>query len=219
MTRMAPEWLRALMGEAATPGLELALPYLIAALFIGYLLGAVPFGLLVARVMGLGDPRKAGSGNIGATNMLRSGGKAAGAATLLLDALKGMAAVWIGGMWGPDAAVLGGAGAVLGHIFPVWLKFKGGKGVATLLGVTLALSWIAGIGALLVWLALAAATRYSSVGGLGAVAASPFLLWAAGRLEAVLVVWALALLVWFMHRANIQRLLRGEESRIGGRKS
>ena len=216
MGRMIPEWLRALIDPgAAAPGLEAAAPFLIAALLIGYLLGSVPFGILVARAFGAGDLRKVGSGNIGATNVLRAGGKTAGALTLLLDGLKGAAAVWIAGRWGPDAAVLGAAGAVLGHLFPVWLRFAGGKGVATLLGVTLALAWVAGVVALLVWLAAAALTRRSSVGGLAAAAACPLALWGGGRLEAVLLVAVLALLVWARHHANIARLIAGTEPKIG----
>ncbi|MEM6743017.1 MAG: glycerol-3-phosphate 1-O-acyltransferase PlsY [Pseudomonadota bacterium] len=216
MGRMIPEWLRALIDPgAAAPGLEAATPWLLGALLIGYVLGSIPFGIFLARAFGGGDLRKVGSGNIGATNVLRAGGKAAGALTLLLDGLKGAAAVWIAGRWGPDAAVLGAAGAVLGHLFPIWLRFAGGKGVATLLGVTLALSWLAGAAALLAWLAAAAASRRSSVGGLASAAVCPFALWGVGRLEAVLVVAALALLVWLRHHANIARLIAGTEPRIG----
>lgn len=216
MGNMIPEWLRAIVDPgAAAPGLEAAAPWLIAALGIGYALGSIPFGVLVARAFGIGDLRKVGSGNIGATNVLRAGGKAAGALTLLLDGLKGAAAVWIAGRWGPDAAVLGAAGAVLGHLFPVWLRFAGGKGVATLLGATLALSWAAGGVALAAWLAGAAATRRSSVGGLASALACPLGLWAAGRYEAVLVVLALAALVWARHHANIARLIAGTEPKIG----
>lgn len=217
MIRFMPEWMRALLDSgAAAPGLEAATPYLLGALGLGYLLGTIPFGILVAKALGLGDPRRSGSGNIGATNLLRTGGRAAGAATLLLDAGKGLAAVWIAWGWGPDPAALAAAGAVLGHLFPVWLAFRGGKGVATLLGATLALAWPAGLAALVVWLAAAGLTRYSSVGGLAAVASAPFGLWAFGRPEAVLVFIALAALVWAKHAANIGRLIRGEESRIGG---
>ncbi|MEM1314137.1 MAG: glycerol-3-phosphate 1-O-acyltransferase PlsY [Pseudomonadota bacterium] len=218
MGNMIPEWLRAMIDPgAAAPGLDEAAPWLIAALLIGYLLGSIPFGVLVARAFGIGDLRQVGSGNIGATNVLRAGGKAAGALTLLLDGLKGAAAVWLAGRWGPDAAALGAAGAVLGHLFPVWLRFSGGKGVATLLGVTLALSWLAGALALVAWLAGAGATRRSSVGGLAAALACPLGLWATGRYEAVLATLALAALVWARHHANIARLLAGTEPKIGER--
>ena len=219
MTRFLPEWLRALVDSgAAAPGLEAAAPWLAAALLGGYLLGSIPFGVLVARAMGLGDLRKLGSGNIGATNVLRTGNKAAAAATLLLDALKGAAAVAVFARWGPDAAVLGGAGAVLGHLFPVWLRFRGGKGVATLLGVTLALAWPWGLAALAVWLAAAGLTRRSSVAGLAACTAAPLILWAAGRPEAVVVVGALVALVWWKHRENLARLAAGTEPKIGAKR-
>ena len=218
MTRFLPEWLRALLDPgAAAPGLEAAAPYLLGALLLGYLLGSIPFGVIVARVAGLGDLRKIGSGNIGATNVLRTGNKAAAAATLLLDAAKGAVAVLIGAQWGPDTAVLAAAGAVLGHLFPVWLRFRGGKGVATLLGVALGLAWPVGLAALAVWAAAAALSKRSSVGGLAACAAVPLGLWAAGRLEAVLVAAVLFLLVVWKHRENIARLIAGTEPRIGQR--
>ena len=218
MGRMIPEWLRAAIDPgAAAPGLEAAAPWLIAALALGYLLGSIPFGPIVARAIGAGDLRKVGSGNIGATNMLRAGGKGAGAAVLLLDGAKGAAAALLAARWGPDAAVLGAAGAVLGHLFPVWLRFRGGKGVATLLGVVLGLSWPAGVGALAAWAAGAALTRRSSVGGLASAAAAPVALWAGGRLEAVLVVAALAAAVWWRHRGNLARLAAGTEPKIGAR--
>lgn len=216
MTRFLPEWLRALVDSgAAAPGLEAAAPWLAAALAGGYLLGAIPFGVLVARVLGLGDLRKVGSGNIGATNVLRTGNKGAAAATLALDALKGAAAVVLFARWGPDAAVLGGAGAVLGHLFPVWLRFRGGKGVATVLGVLPALAWPWGLAALAVWAAAAGLSRRSSVAGLAACTAGPAILWAAGRTEAVVVVAALVALVWWKHRENLARLAAGTEPKIG----
>jgi glycerol-3-phosphate acyltransferase PlsY len=218
MIGLMPEWMRALLiPGTAHPGLEAALPYLLAALAIGYLLGTLPSGVVIARLLGLGDLRSMGSGNIGATNVLRTGSKAAAAATLLLDAGKGAAAVLIAGRWGADPAVLGAAGAVLGHLFPVWLRFRGGKGVATILGVTLALAWPAGLACLVVWLGGAGLSRRSSVGGLAAAAAAPLALYAFGRPEAVLVAAALALLVWVKHHENIARLLRGEEARIGSK--
>ncbi|SET26441.1 glycerol-3-phosphate 1-O-acyltransferase PlsY [Oceanicella actignis] len=211
---MIPEWLRALLGQAAAPGLDEAAPYLAAAFAAGYLLGAIPFGVVIARLMGLGDLRKIGSGNIGATNVLRAGGKGAAAATLALDAGKGAAAALLFAGWGPDAQVLAGAGAFVGHLFPVWLRFRGGKGVATFLGLILALDPLAGLGACAVWLAVAALTRISSAAGLAATASGPLWLWALGDLHAVLVAAVLAALSWLRHRDNIRRLARGEESRI-----
>ena len=218
MIRFMPEWLRALVDPtAAAPGVEAAAPWLIAALALGYLLGSIPMGVLASRLFGLGDLRKIGSGNIGATNVLRTGNKKAAAATLLLDAAKGAVAVLIAGRWGPDAAALAALGAVLGHLFPVWLGFRGGKGVATLLGVTLALSWPAGLCALVAWAGAAALTRISSIGGLASALAAPVALWAFGALEAVVLAAVMAALVWARHWQNIGRILRGEESRIGGK--
>jgi len=204
-------------------------PYLALALGAGYLLGAVPFGLLLTRVAGLGDIRAIGSGNIGATNVLRTGRKGLAAATLLLDAIKGTAAVLLVLRYaGPDAALMAGYGAVLGHLFPVWLGFKGGKGVATGLGVLFGLDWRIAAAACVVWLAAAAITRRSSAGSLAAFAAAPLLalylplLWAPGA-EALgdrqLAVFAaiLAAAIWAKHHANIRRLVAGTEPRIGQR--
>ena len=199
-------------------GLERALPWLIAAFAGGYLAGSIPFGLLLSRLMGLGDLRRIGSGNIGATNVLRTGNKAAAAATLLLDAAKGAAPVLIFLSWGDLAAQAGGFGAFLGHCFPVWLRFRGGKGVATFLGIVLALHWPAGVAVCATWLAGAGMSRISSVGALAAAASAPLWLIAFARWEAVLVALALAALVWLRHGGNIARLLRGEEPRIGGRR-
>lgn len=187
---------------------------------MGYLLGSIPFGLLLTRAAGLGDIRKVGSGNIGATNVLRTGRKGLAAATLLLDALKGVIAVLIARQVGELAAVGAGAGAVIGHMFPVWLGFKGGKGGATVLGVFLSLSWpIAAVGAG-VYLLTAAIFRYSSLATLLATAlgaASAW--WLAPRLVAMLAT-VLVLLVWAKHHENIRRLLAGTESKIGqGKKS
>jgi len=197
--------------------LDRALPWFGLALTVGYLIGSIPVGVLLARLAGLPDPRGLGSGNIGATNMLRTGHKGAAAATLLLDGLKGAAPVLIFLGWGDLAAQLAGLGALLGHCFPVWLRFRGGKGVATLLGIVLALHWPSGVGALVIWLVAAGLSRRSSVGALGASAAAPLWLWGLGRLEAVLAVAAFATLVWLRHRANIARLVAGTEPRIGGR--
>ena len=195
---------------------EFSGPYLAAALIGGYLLGALPFGLLLTRIAGLGDIRDIGSGNIGATNVLRTGRKGLAAATLLLDAGKGAAAVLVAGIWGPDMAIMAGYGAVLGHLFPVWLKFKGGKGVATILGVLLAIAWPVGAACCLTWLLVAAAFRYSSLAALIALAASPAFAWfLLGDLQMVEMGAILALLAWSRHLANIRRLLKGEESKIG----
>ncbi len=218
MIRFFPDWARALVDSgAAAPGLEAAAPWLLAAFLGGYLAGTVPFGLLLARLFGLGDLRRVGSGNIGATNVLRTGGKGAAALTLLLDAAKGAVPALVFAAWGRDAAVLAAAGAVLGHVFPVWLRFRGGKGVATLLGAALGLAWPVGLGALAAWAAAAALSRRSSVGGLASAAAVPAGLYLAGRWEAVGIAVLLAALVWVRHHANIARLIAGTEPRIGAR--
>lgn len=196
---------------------EFAWPYLLAALVGGYLLGAVPFGLVVTRLAGLGDIRKIGSGNIGTTNVLRTGRKGLAAATLLLDGGKGTAAVLIAGMWGPDTALAAGFGALIGHLFPVWLRFKGGKGVATTLGVLLALAWPVGASACATWLLVAALFRYSSLSALVALAAAPLYAWLfTGDLQLVEFAAIVAVLVWAKHHENIRRLLTGRESKIGG---
>ncbi len=198
---------------------EFAWPYLLAALASGYLLGSIPFGLLLTRMAGLGDVRQIGSGNIGATNVLRTGRKGLAAATLLLDGGKGAAAVLIAKLWGPDMALVAGFGAVIGHLFPVWLGFKGGKGVATTLGVLLGLSPLLGAASCLVWLIVAFVTRYSSLAALVAVAAAPLVSWfLLADLQMVELTAALAALVWLRHHENIRRLLTGQESKIGGKK-
>jgi glycerol-3-phosphate acyltransferase PlsY len=187
----------------------------LAALF-GYLVGSIPFGVLIARGLGLGDLRRIGSGNIGATNVLRTGNKAAAAATLVLDAGKGAAAVLAArALGGEAAAMVAGFAAFLGHCFPVWLGFKGGKGVATFLGLTIALAWPAGLAACATWLATAAAFRFSSLAALVAAASIPLWLAAFGRPDAVLFGVALAALVFARHHANIRRLLDGSEPKIG----
>ena len=199
---------------------EFAWPYLLAALVGGYLLGAIPFGLILARLGGLGDIRMVGSGNIGATNVLRSGRKGLAAATLILDGGKGAVAVLLAGIWGPDMQLAAGFGAVLGHLFPVWLRFKGGKGVATTLGVLLGLAWPVGVAACATWLAVAAAFRFSSLSSLLSVALAPAYGWLLmGDLQLVEMAGMLAVLIWWRHRANIRRLLTGNEPRIGRKSS
>ncbi|MBI5264603.1 MAG: glycerol-3-phosphate 1-O-acyltransferase PlsY [Bradyrhizobium sp.] len=190
--------------------------FLPVALIIGYLLGSIPFGLVLTRLAGTQDLRSVGSGNIGATNVLRTGRKGLAAATLLLDALKGTVAVVIAGyVGGPNAAMLAGLGAFLGHIFPVWLKFKGGKGVAVYIGVLLGLFWPGALFFCLLWLATAFTSRYSSLSALVASFATPlFLLWF-GHAALASLIAVLTLLLFYMHRENIKRLQAGTESRIG----
>ena len=199
---------------------EFAWPYMLAAFVGGYLLGSIPFGLLLTRMAGLGDIRDIGSGNIGTTNVLRSGRKDLAAATLLLDAGKGAAAVVIAARWGPDMALMAGFGAMLGHIFPVWLNFKGGKGVATALGILLGIAWPIGIIACLVWLLVAGLFRFSSAASLASMAAAPLSAWLImGDMQLIQFAAIIALLVWMRHRGNIGRLVKGEEPRIGRSKS
>ncbi|MFZ9501765.1 MAG: glycerol-3-phosphate 1-O-acyltransferase PlsY [Beijerinckiaceae bacterium] len=185
------------------------------ALGFGYLLGSIPFGLVLTKIAGTQDLRSIGSGNIGATNVLRTGRKGLAAATLLLDALKGTLAVVVAMRFGEYAAVIAGLGAFLGHLYPVWLKFSGGKGVATFLGVSIGLAWPGAVAFALVWLATAAITRYSSAAALAASVATPLVLWGMGRSQAAELLAALAVLLWFKHRPNIERLLAGTESKIG----
>lgn len=193
-------------------------PYLALALLLGYLIGSIPFGLVLTRLAGLGDLRARGSGNIGATNVLRTGRKDLAAATLILDAGKGAAAVLVAWQWGPDIALMAAYGSVLGHLFPVWLKFHGGKGVATTLGVHLALALPMGAAACATWLAVAALTRYSSLAALISVAAAPaFAWWLMHDLQLVQYAIVIAVIVWLRHWENIGRLLRGRESKIGQR--
>jgi len=189
-----------------------------AALVLGYLLGSIPFGLIVTRLAGTQDIRSIGSGNIGATNVLRTGRKGLAAATLLGDALKGTAAVLIAGRWlGADTAVIAAFGAFLGHLFPVWLRFKGGKGVATYIGILIGLAWPAALAFGAVWLGVAAAFRYSSLAALVASAVTPLVLWWLGAHDAAVLMLLLTALLWIMHRQNIARLRAGTETRIGSR--
>jgi glycerol-3-phosphate acyltransferase PlsY len=195
--------------------MQTALPS-IAALLIGYLLGSIPFGLVFTHLAGTQDIRSIGSGSIGATNVLRTGRKGLAAATLLADVLKGSVAVVLVAWWfGHDAALVAGLAAFLGHLFPVWLKFKGGKGVATGLGVLLAVSWKAALAAAIVWLVVAAAFRYSSVASLVASVVAPVLLWFMGTPAEALTFAIMGALTFIMHRANIARLMNGTESKIG----
>ena len=200
---------------------EFAWPYLLAALAGGYLLGSIPFGLVLTRLAGLGDIRKIGSGNIGVTNVLRTGRKDLAAATLLLDSGKGAAAALIAFWWGgPDTMLCAGFGAVVGHLFPVWLGFRGGKGVATTLGTLLAVSWPVGLAACAGWLLVAGLFRYSSLAALLSLAAAPLFAWFLRHdIQLVQFAAALAVLVWLRHHENIRRLLNGTESKIGRKAS
>lgn len=192
------------------------LPYYLTALAAGYLIGSIPFGLLLTRFAGHGDVRSIGSGNIGATNVLRTGNKPLAALTLAADLLKGTAAVLLGLHYGPDTGIIAGLGAFLGHLYPIWLGFRGGKGVATYIGVLLGLFWKGALAFCVIWLAVAGLSRISSLAALVASAATPFILawfdqWQAAELFALMT-----LLVFIRHRANLMRLVRGEESKIGG---
>ena len=207
---------------------------ILAVIVLGYLLGSVPFGLVLTRLTGAGDLRAIGSGNIGATNVLRTGRKGLAAATLLLDLAKGFAAVWLGRILWPELELgsVAAMAAVVGHCFPIWLKFKGGKGVATMLGVSLGLDWRIGLASAAVWLIVARLTRISSVGGMSAAVAAPLAalviyktsdpnLFRLGEtfayVDYAVALAAIALLVIVLHRANIGRLIAGTEPRIGGK--
>jgi glycerol-3-phosphate acyltransferase PlsY len=194
--------------------------YDLVAFAVGYLLGSIPFGIIITRLAGTQDIRAIGSGSIGATNVLRTGRKGLAAATLIADVLKGAAAVlamawWCGQDHGQDCGLIAGLGAFLGHLFPIWLKFKGGKGIATGLGILLAVSWQAAIAVMLIWLVIAAASRYSSVASLIASTAAPVLLWFIGTPSQALLFLVLGLLAFIMHRSNIARLWHGTEGKIG----
>jgi acyl phosphate:glycerol-3-phosphate acyltransferase len=188
---------------------------MVAMLALGYFLGSIPFGFLLTRAAGLGDIRSVGSGNIGATNVLRTGNRWLAAATLLGDALKGTAAVMLADHWGPDAALVAGLGAFLGHVFPVWLRFRGGKGVATFLGILIGISWPVAVVFAAIWLAVAAVSRYSSLAALIAALATPLVMLALGDFSKAALFALLTALIWYKHSANISRLLSGKESRIG----
>lgn len=198
------------------PMIETGGPTLALVALAAYLLGSVPFGIVMARLFGLGDLRQIGSGNIGATNVLRTGNRPAAALTLILDAGKGGIAVLIArALFAEDAAQVAGFAAFLGHCFPVFLRFQGGKGVATFIGTLLALWWPAGLGACLIWLLVAAVTRYSSLSALVAAVLAPVVVQLTGRPEATVLCVLLATLIVTRHRENIQRLLAGTETKIG----
>ena len=193
-----------------------AWPYILAAFIFGYLLGSIPTGMILTRLAGAGNLREIGSGNIGATNVLRTGRKWLAALTLLGDMLKGTAAVLLAlAYFGPDLAVAAGLGAFLGHLFPVWLRFKGGKGVATFLGILIGLAWPSALVFALIWLVIAALFRFSSLAALVASVASILFTFLYGDRQYAELFLLLGVLLWFMHRSNIGRLLRGQESKIG----
>ncbi len=195
------------------------LPLALTALIGGYLSGSVPFGFILARMAGLGDIRKVGSGNIGATNVLRAGGKKIAIVTLLLDALKGAIPVLVAKEIHMDYAVLAALGAFLGHLFPIWLKFKGGKGVATALGVSFAFSWIVGLYLVSIWLIVAVISKYSSLSALIAFMAAPFVAHlVTGNVQVASTMAVISLIVIVKHHENIRRLIKGEESKINLRK-
>lgn len=198
---------------------EFAWPYYLGALAFGYLLGSIPFGLILTRLAGLGDIRNIGSGNIGTTNVLRTGNKLLATATLLGDALKGTAAVLIvNSLYGQEMALVAGFGAFLGHLFPVWLKFKGGKGVATYIGILLGLFWPAGLIFIGIWITMAVLFRLSSLSALTASLATPIILYFVfSRVQLAEMALLMTVLLWAKHHENIGRLLRGEESRIGAK--
>jgi len=196
----------------------LTLPQVAVTVAVAYLIGSVPFGLILARIAGVGDIRRIGSGNIGATNVLRTGRKSLAAATLLLDTAKGAAGPLLAAAWfAEEAALIAAVAAVVGHMFPVWLNFRGGKGVATGLGALLALSWPSALIAGAVWLLVAVTIRISSLAALVTTALAPFHVWFFAGPWTALTVAVVCILIWTRHRENIARLLRGEESRIGGR--
>ena len=196
---------------------SLAGPYYLAALCLGYLVGSIPFGLIIMRLFRLGDIRAIGSGNIGATNVLRTGNKLAAGLTLLGDGLKGTVVVLFAARWGPETAIIAGLGAFLGHCFPVWLKFRGGKGVATYLGILLGLHWPTMVLVALIWLASAAIFRFSSLSAVIASAATPPILYIWGHVQAAELFLLLTIILWFRHRSNIRRLISGTEGRIGAK--
>lgn len=194
---------------------EFSWPYILSAFLGAYLIGSVPFGLLLTRLSGLGDIRAIGSGNIGATNVLRTGHRLLAAATLVLDVAKGAAAVLIANRYGPDMAIVAAAGVMIGHVFPVWLRFSGGKGVSTAIGVVLVLSWPVGLITSGLWLTILLVTRYASLAALVSAAAVPVLMHFLADPQKTELAILLTALVWLRHAGNIRRLVRGEESKVG----
>jgi len=192
---------------------------LLLAFALGYLFGSIPFGLLLTRFAGKGDLRDIGSGNIGATNVLRTGSKPLAAATLILDCLKATTAILVARAIWPDSDIAAAAGALIGHLYPVWLKFRGGKGVATLLGVLIALSWQAAVVFAIAWVGLFLLLRFSSVGGIGAAISAPITAFVLGRQDLVPLFAGFALLVVWKHKENIRRLIAGTEPKVGRRKT
>ena len=202
------------------PDISSSFQMLAFAAIAGYLLGSIPFGMVITKVMGLGNLREIGSGNIGATNVLRTGNKSAAAATLIFDAGKGAVAVLIARAFiGEDAAQIAGLAAFLGHLFPIWLGFRGGKGVATFLGILLALNWIVGLAACATWLVVVLFFRISSLGGLSAAALAPIWIIIQGDTKTILLAILLGLLVFIRHRENIKRILAGTEPKVGRKKN
>ena len=192
---------------------------LLLAFALGYLFGSIPFGLLLTRFAGKGDLRDIGSGNIGATNVLRTGSTPLAAATLILDCLKATAAILVARAIWPDSDIAAAAGALIGHLYPVWLRFRGGKGVATLLGVLIALLWQAAIIFAVAWIALFLLLRYSSVGGMGAAISAPITAFLLGRQDLMPLLAGFALLIVWKHQENIRRLIAGTEPKVGRRKT
>jgi len=204
------------MGDTA--GWTMDLPAIAAAFVLCYLIGSIPFGLLLTRLAGLGDIRNIGSGNIGATNVLRTGNKGLAAATLALDAAKGAAGALAGGLFAPEGVLIGAVAAVAGHMFPLWLGFRGGKGVATGLGALAALAWPSAILAFAVWLAIALTFRFSSLAALVTTLLAPLHAWYFAGPQTAVAVGIVCALIWLRHRQNIARLLKGEEPKIGRKK-
>ena len=205
------------MPDAINPAIDH--PIYLFTFFCGYLLGSIPFGLILTKLAGLGDVRKIGSGNIGATNVLRTGNKGLALATLLLDAGKGLAAALLGKMYGLDIAVLASLGAFVGHLFPVWLKFRGGKGVATFFGVLFGLAWPTALMALGTWLLVAALSRYSSLAALVTAFLAPFYSWVMKDYQLAELYVILGILIFVRHQENIRRLWAGTETKITGTKT
>ncbi len=195
---------------------SLALPYFFAALCLSYLLGSIPFGLILSKLFGYGDIRNIGSGNIGATNALRTGNKLLAALTLIGDALKGTLAVWVASNWGYDITVIAAFGAFLGHLFPIWLKFSGGKGAATFLGILFVLNWMVAFIFIGVWIFIGSVTRYSSASSMIATIASVASCYYLQEIQYAQVLGIMTILLWIKHHSNIKRLLTGTESKIWG---